>query len=192
MEIMKRPAKIAVIGVLCAIASEVLYGFGYLFTKQITNQVSAITLLSWRFLIAFFVLSLGRIFGLIRVSYRGKKLGILFGVAFLQPVCYFVCEALGVSLTTASESGTIIASIPVVTLVGSALILKERPTHFQMIGIGVSLFGVVLTSVLQGGGASFNAAGYLLLFCAVLSYSLYAVLVQKARRFTSMGGIRQD
>lgn len=183
---MKKPSSTIIIGVLCAVANEVLYGFSYLFTKQVTNQVSAVTLLSWRFLIAFFTLTLARILGLIRVNYKGKKLGILFAVAFLQPVCYFICEALGVSMTTASESGTIIASIPVVTLVGSALILKERPTHFQMMGIGVSLFGVVLTSLLQGGGASFNLIGYLILFFAVISYSLYAIMVQKAKGFTSI------
>ncbi|MDD6175772.1 MAG: DMT family transporter [Firmicutes bacterium] len=183
---MKRPSRTIVLGIFCAVANEVLYGFSYLFTKQITNQVSAITLLSWRFLIAFLTLSLARAFGLIKVLYKGKKPGILFAVAFLQPVCYFICEALGVSMTTASESGTIIASIPVVTLAASSLILKERPTHFQMIGIGVSLSGVVLTSLLQGGGASFNLPGYIILFFAVISYSLYAVLVQKARQYTSM------
>lgn len=182
----KKPSGIVAVGVLCAIANEVLYGFSYLFTKQITGQVSAITLLSWRFIIAFTVLSIARALGLIKVHYKGKRMGILFGVALLQPVCYFICEAVGVSMTTASESGTIIASIPVVTLIASALILKERPTHFQMIGIGVSLFGVVLTSLLQGSGVSFNLPGYFVLFCAVISYSLYAVLVQKAREFTSM------
>ena len=184
--VMKRSSRTIVLGILCAVANEILYGFSYLFTKQITNQVSAITLLSWRFLIAFLALSLARAFRLIKVHYKGKNLGILFGVAFLQPVCYFVCEAVGVSMTTASESGTIIASIPVVTLAASSLILKERPTHFQMIGIGVSLFGVVLTSLLQGSRASFNLPGYFVLFCAVISYSLYAVLVQRARQFTSM------
>ena len=45
-------------GVLSALGAEVLFGLSYLFTKQISHQVSAVALLGWRFFVAFFVIVL--------------------------------------------------------------------------------------------------------------------------------------
>lgn len=175
-----------VTGILAVIGAEIIFGCSFLFTKSVTGQVSVFTLISWRFLLAFAVMSLLRAAGVIQVRYRGKDPRLLFAIGLLQPVLYFTCETFGIGLTTASESGTIIAAIPVVTLICASFILKERPGILQMTGIGITLAGVLLIVLTQGTRPTFNAAGYLMLFIAVLSYSLYSVFVQKARRFTGM------
>ena len=77
-------------GCLCAIFCEILFGLSYLFTKHATTSVSPLTLLSWRFAIAFLVINLCVAVGVVKISLRGKRLLPLFWIALFQPVIYFV------------------------------------------------------------------------------------------------------
>jgi len=173
------------IGVTCALAAEVLFGFSFLFTKTATASVSALTLLSWRFLVAFSAINICILLRLIQVNFRNKPIRPLLLIAIFQPVLYFIAETIGIDLTTASESGTIIAFYPLLTLVCSAWILRHVPTIRQIAGIGIATAGVVLIVLTQGAKASFNPVGYFLLFAALFSCSLYSVFSEREVTFTS-------
>ena len=110
----------------------------------------------------------------------------LFLVAIFHPVCYFIGETFGVKLTTASESGAIIACIPIAALLLSTLILKESPTRRQIVGVGLTTAGVLFIVLMKDLAATLNPLGYLMLLVAVVSYGLYSVFAQKATQFTSM------
>lgn len=174
------------IGCLCALFCELLFGFSYLFTKQITASFSTLTLLGWRFTVAFILMNFCLVTKLIQIDLKGKNLRPLFAIAIFQPIIYYVSEALGISLTTTSESGSVIACIPITTLIASALILKKKPTKLQTTGVCVTLTGVLACVLAKGFEASFNPLGYVMLFLAVISYSLYSVFVEKAEEFTSL------
>ncbi|MFR2404856.1 MAG: EamA family transporter, partial [Eubacterium callanderi] len=109
-------------GCLCAIFCEILFGLSYLFTKHATTSVDSLTLLSWRFATAFLVINLCVSLGVVKISLRGKRLLPLFWIAVFQPVIYFVGETVGISLTTASESGAVLSVIPAATLIAGGLI----------------------------------------------------------------------
>lgn len=181
---MKKTEKI-LFGSLYAIFCEVLFGFSYLFTKRITDSISPMTLLSWRFIVAFLFLNICMIAGIIKVDFKNKSISSLFLVAIFQPVLYFVGETIGINLTSASESGTIIACIPIVTLLFSALLLKEKPTKLQVTGVSITATGIILSVLTKGMEATFNTIGYIMLLLAVISYSLYSVFSEKAIEFTS-------
>jgi len=66
------------IGSLCALGCQVLYGMSYLFTKQATQKASALSLLGWRFFIAFSVMSILAVTGIIKVRLKGKNPHHLF------------------------------------------------------------------------------------------------------------------
>ncbi len=172
------------IGCLCAICCETIFGLSYVFTKQATNVASEFAFLGWRFLIAAVFMSLCILFGLIKVSFKGKKMHPLLLIAVCNPAIYYIGETIGISHTTAAESGVILASIPVASLVASALILREKPFKIQIIGILITLIGVVLTVFAAGVQSSLSIVGYLFLFMGVISYALYAVFVEKANAFT--------
>lgn len=101
-----------IIGSLCAIGCEVLYGMSYIFTKQATTNASALSLLGWRFLLAFLAMSLLVGVGILKVDLKGKSLKPLLLVSLFSPVIYFIGETIGISHTTASESGVFLACIP--------------------------------------------------------------------------------
>lgn len=174
------------IGCVSAAVCEVLFGLSYLFTKQVTASVSAMDLLSWRFMVAFIVMTVCVLTGIIKINLRGKNLRPLILIAIFQPVIYFVAETLGIAGTTASESGSFLACIPVATLIASTLILRKKPQKMQVIGISVTLAGVLCCVLAQGMETSFSAFGYMMLLLAVVVYSLYCVFVEKAEEFSDM------
>ena len=181
----KNSRKIA-IGCLCAVGCEVLYGLSYVFTKQATETASALSLLGWRFLVAFSAMSILVALGLVKVSFKGKGLKPLLLVALFSPVLYFIGETFGIGNTTASESGVFIACIPVASLVASTVVLGKKPTRLQVAGILVTLAGVLVTVLAVGAASSLSAVGYAFLAMAVVSYALYTVSVERAAAFTEI------
>ena len=164
--------------------SSLLFGLSYMFSKRVLGTVSVFSLLSWRFLFGAAGMSLCVAFGLIKVNFRAKPLKPLLRMVFFMPGLYFIFEALGVRLTTASESGTIIACIPIFTLVASALLLREPPTRLQVGGILLSTAGILTIVLLKGTSASFSLPGYLFLLGAVCSSTLFYVESRRASGYT--------
>lgn len=175
-----------IIGSLCAIGCEILFGLSYLFTKEAGQTASTLALLGWRFLVAALFLLILFVIGLIRVNFKGKSIKYVLLAAIFSPVLYFLGETLGINLTTASESGAFLASIPVMALIAATLILKEKPSKHQIVGIAITVSGVLLSVMAVGMSASFSVLGYAMLFLAVLSYALYCVYVDKASHFTGV------
>ena len=171
-------------GVLCAFGGETLFGLSIIFTKRATEYADAFSLLGWRFLIAFVVMSLCLLLGLIRIDLRGKPLKPLLLVALWSPCIYYVAETVGVMYTTASESAVFFACIPVVSLIASTLLLKEKPSKTQVAGILITFTGILVTVFAVSAASSLSVPGYAFLLIAVVSYSLYTVFVGKAHGYT--------
>lgn len=173
-----------IIGCLCALGAEVMYGMSYVFTKQAAEIAGILPLLGWRFLIAFVVMSILAALKIIKINLKGKNLKPVIIVALLSPVIYFIGETLGISKTTASESGVFLACIPVASLVASTLILRKKPSRRQITGILITLAGVLFTVFAVGASSSLSVPGYAFLMIAVISYALYCVFVEKAADFS--------
>ena len=174
------------IGCLCACGCEALFGLSYAFTKQATDAASPLALLGWRFLIAFAVMALLVAVRAVKVDLKGKPMRPLLLVALFSPCLYFIGETVGISHTTASESGVFLACIPVASLVASTLLLRKRPTRLQVAGILVTLVGGLVTVCAVGSSSSLSPIGYGFLLLAVVSYALYTVSVDRAEGFSGM------
>ncbi len=88
---------------------------------------------------------------------------------------------LGLQTTTATNALLINSSTPIMIIFFAALILKQKISLMQMIGIGLSTLGVVFL-VLQGdftkiGSMNFNP-GDIWIVIAGLSWALYSVLMK--------------
>lgn len=172
------------IGSLCALSCEVLFGLSYIFTKQAVTNASMWALLGWRFVIAFAVIIMLRACGIIKIDLKGKGKRYLILVALFSPILYFLGETVGISKTTASESGVFLACIPVSALIASTLILHKKPSKNQVIGILITLIGVMITVLAVGIESSLSITGYMFLLIAVTSYAFYSVFVEKSVDFT--------
>ena len=173
-------------GCLCALGAETLFGLSYYFTKQATDLVSPFAFLGWRFLIAAVAMIIGAATGLIKINLKGKNRKPLLLVAFFNPAAYFTMEILGISNTTASESGVVLACIPIASLIASAVFLHEKPHPRQTAGILVTLAGALVTVFAVGASSSLSVIGYVMLLGAMVAYALYCVCVDKASAFTGI------
>lgn len=173
-------------GMLWSFLSSTIYGLSFIFTKSISGAHTPFTILGWRFLIAFIAMEILRRVGVFRIELKGKDIWVLLRLVFLFPLIYFIAETYGVRLTTASESGIIIATIPVVTMILSDMVLKERASRKQLIGIITSTVGIILIVLTKSLSASLNIIGYLGLLTAVFSYSLYAVWLVRETTFSGI------
>lgn len=171
--------------VMIALFSEVLFGLSFIFIRMCVTTVSVFTLLSWRSLFAFAVMTVCALLGIVKIDLKGKNLRPLLLLSLFQPVSYFIFETLGVRLTTASESGTILACIPIVTMIFSTVFLKDKPTRSQVFFMLLSVTGAVIIGAINGLTASSNAIGYLFLLGAMCSESAYAITSQKLKDFNS-------
>jgi len=107
-------------------------------------------------------------------------------IAVLQPVLYAIGETYGVAYTSSSMSGTVTASVPVVTAFLAAMLIKEKLNFKQTLFVVLSFLGIILISVFSLTLESRNMAlGLLFLGLAVFSASMYHVLARKATQVVS-------
>jgi drug/metabolite transporter (DMT)-like permease len=93
-----------------------------------------------------------------------------------QPVIYFIGETVGIKYTNASFSGLMIALIPVVTVLLSAVFLHEKVSARTFGWILCSVVGAFIISAVQTGNGTVQLKGILGLLVAVLSAVVFYLL----------------
>lgn len=164
-----------------ALATAVLFwGLSFVATKIALQSFTPFCLIFFRFFAAsiFFSILLWRT-GFPPLT--GKTLKSLLLLTLMQPGLYFLFETMGLQYTSATKTSLIIATIPVVVLVLSALYLKERLRSLNMLGIVFSLIGVAL--LIFGGATQTELGGMLIgdimIFGAVLAASVYMIMTRR-------------
>jgi drug/metabolite transporter (DMT)-like permease len=119
-----------------------------------------------------------------------RQLAGLFSLGLTGVFLYNAVFFTGLRLTTASNGALIVAINPLLTVVLSALWLRERVSAGQAAGLILSLFGVAVVIARGSLGLvtslSFNR-GDLIMLGAPLCWALYSVLGKKALvRFTPL------
>lgn len=156
-----------------------IYGGNYVVAKLATPEF--IPPLAFIILRVFFASIIFVIIGFFGVKERIQKPDIprlllcaLFG-ASLNQILFFQ----GLSMTSAISSSVIMTANPVIVLVFSAILLRERITWIKTLGIALGLAGalwLVARNGLDFSNSSF--IGDLLVLMNATSYGIYLVLVK--------------
>ena len=103
-------------------------------------------------------------------------LAAIFGVV-INMLAFFK----GLSLTTPISASVMMLTSPILILILSAIILKEKVTTIKVLGIVMGLAGAVILIIYgQSFESSPNAAlGNFLIFINATSYSLYIIIVKR-------------
>ena len=131
--------------------------------------------------------------------------GLLFLQSLLGNFLFTICMIYGVSLTSATSAGVIMASIPACVAVMSWLFLRERIPARTWVAVACAVIGIALFSLskqehsaLHGSAPghentqSLQWLGYALLLCASVCEGAYSVIGKKltgalgAKRITSL------
>lgn len=166
--------------ILAIIIANIIFGLSFMFSSVALKIVDIFTLLSFRFILAFVVLSVLILCKVIVVHYKGKDLKSLFLLGVTQPILYFIFETYGIKNASSSIAGVVISLIPITVALSSAFFLKERPTVLQWVFIIISVIGVVMIVLFgQNGSGAVNTVGIVCLLFAVLSATSFSLLSRK-------------
>jgi len=157
-----------------------IFGFSFMFTKEALELLEPFHLLAFRFSVAAISLSFLVVLNIIKINFKGKKMGLLILLAVVQPGLYFIFETLGIAMTTSSEAGMMIALIPVFVTILAAIFLKEKPALIQIPFIILSVAGVLFIVLMRdNSGQSGKLIGIIYLLGAVLMAGIYNILSRK-------------
>lgn len=157
----------------------VLWGFNVVAIKIIVDQFPTVTITSLRIFIAAIVVWL-----ILwakketRLPNRKEFLFILLASS-TGVVAHHYFLSVGLTMTTASNSGLILGTVPLTTAFLAAIMLKERLSLLRIIGLLIGLFGVVII-ILQGssGNLSING-GDVFIAIAVIAQALSFIFIKQ-------------
>ncbi len=162
--------------ILAAIICHFFWGMSFLASRMALDAAPVIVLLSHRFLLAFFVMSLLVPTRFANYRLRGKPFLPLFLLGLLEPVIYFLGEQYGIVHSTTIFSGVMISTIPIFSILAAVPILKEKPTAGQMLFSLLSVGGVIGIGLLSRSSGTLDWIGVVALLIAVFSAVAYTLL----------------
>lgn len=131
------------------LSAVLLWGGSFAGMRVVVGQIPPGTVMFIRMILAFLVITpfLGKIK---TIEYRAGDLKLLIPMVLFQPCFYFLFESNALRLTTSTQAGVIAASVPLMVSVGAWLFFSEQLSVKTVIGLMVSVVGVVVLTLLQG------------------------------------------
>ncbi len=180
-------------GLLMAGITALLWGFLPIAMKIAADDVPVLTIVWFRFALAFVLLALlvGRKRrSRLSILARPPLLGLIAGVGLTLNYLGFLG---GLEQTTPSNAQILIQIAPLMLAVVGVIAFKERLNHKQMVGVLIALTGFVLFSYDQHQAATVPpenlTLGNLLLFGGAVAWVVYAAL---QKQLTKRGFAPQD
>ncbi|WP_334320202.1 DMT family transporter [Gilliamella apicola] len=169
-------------GHLIALMTVFVWGITYVVTKVLLTEFKPIEILFFRFTLGYATLWLlsPRFF-----AWQGIKQELMFlGAGFCGVTCYFLCENIALTYTTASNVGVITTLAPVFTAILAIFFLKtEKPAKSFYIGCLFSMIGIVLITLNGKFVLSVNPLGDLLAVFACLFWACYSILTKRSSNY---------
>lgn len=157
-----------------------LWGMSYIWTDQlIARDIPVFYFVFIRIFLAGIILFLlnaasGRIK---RIQHRDLPKFLL--LAFCEPFIYFLCETCGLKATgSPTLSAMIIATIPIFSIVAGIAFFRESINKVNMVGITLSLIGIVMVAMSKSEVGDNVLWGIILLLIAVVAEVGHASLTK--------------
>jgi drug/metabolite transporter (DMT)-like permease len=161
------------------ILANVFWGFSFVWTDiALKANIGPITLVMARMIVATILLGTWAKYTGNLQKLKIKHLKYFLGLALCEPFLYFLCETYGQTMVSPTVTSVIVSTIPLFMPLVGFLILKERINLATIIGIIVSMIGVLAVVFSGNSSLSGQLAGAILVFGAVVAALGYSVFVQ--------------
>jgi len=165
-------------GRIALILTAIIWGSALVVTKSLLQEIGPFTAAVLRFFIAWVILAPFAFRQGYRLSLAVRPTFLLFGLTGIA--LYIAMTNVGLVYTAASSAALVQAAIPGVTTLFSVLLLKERVSRLQLLGIGLSIAGLLLvTGINMHQTGSAPLVGNLFIFGGVLAWAVYTVQGKK-------------
>lgn len=157
----------------------IVWGFNLSALVVLVNAVDPVILTALRiFTAGIVVLIITRIMGIFRLPSKDewKTIGVItiFNVALHHSLL-----AIGLTKTSGANASVIIGSLPILTVVLTAIFLKQRLSRARLLGFILGFVGIILTSVAGADGFGSLSSGDLIVFLSIFSQAFSFILISK-------------
>lgn len=161
------------------ILAMIFWSFSFIWTKVAIESFLPVTLVTLRLIIASILLftyaKATKKFQYVRL----KDLKWFILLAFFEPYLYYMGETYSLTLLNPTLVAVIIATIPLFAPIVAYIMLGEKVSRMNILGIIISLLGVLLVIYSPGMGLDGSVWGILLVFLAVFAAVFYAATLRK-------------
>lgn len=149
----------------------ILWGLSYIWSNELLAQAIPVEYFIFiRVLMAGGMLFLINLVWDVDMSIQRRDLPKFLLLSLCEPFVYFMCETYGLELTESpTYSALIIASTPIFSLFAGLLFFKERVSFINVLGLFVSIAGLVFVTLQASTVGEYFIWGALLLIVAVLA-----------------------
>lgn len=159
-----------------------LWGFNVPVLKIIVGQAPPITITSLRILTAgIFVFIILAFLRIVRMPKGNEGIYILLG-SLLNVVGHHYFLSMGLTETSAANSGLILGLGPLLTAFLAMAFLRQVPSIIRIMGFFLGTAGTSLTILGNGNGLSGINIGDFYIFISILSQALSFILISKAAK----------
>ena len=164
--------------IIALVIAQIFWGASYLMSDFALQTFPAATLVSIRISIAAIVLGIVGLASkqLQKIELKDWKYFLL--ASFAEPFIYFLCEAESLNHVSPTIASVMLSFIPLLTPVFAFFVLREKVTLMNILGIVISVVGVLMI-ILDGGKLSADVIGILLLFVGVIASIVYTLVLRK-------------
>lgn len=157
----------------------IFWGFTFVLFKIANESFRPITIAFLRLFISiFFLFGFALLFKrLNRIKRKDQKWLLL--LALLEPFFYFLGEANGLTMVSATTGAVLISTIPLLVPFGAYYFFREKLTRMNYLGLLISFGGVLMVVLNKSSGTATDPKGVLLMFVAVLSAVGYTMVVKR-------------
>lgn len=159
--------KYYIIAVLFAIS----IGLSPLVIKLIYTQVSSITILAHRFLIALILLTI-----MVKEKPSITILKQLLPLSLLFPIGMFLFQILALENGTTIEVTIVQACLPILSLIGAIVFHKQKVDKIKILFVLLSMFGILLI-LFQKGKIRFSL-GIVYALLSIVAWAIYTIKVK--------------
>lgn len=173
MEKTKARVYISVIGAMS------MWSMTFVWFKIVNEVYSPFTIVFLRLLISTLIMLGIAGFTSVLQKLQRRDVPVYLLLSLIYPTIYFIAESIGLTKISASLAAVIISLIPLFVPIGAYLLLNERVTVFNIVGILISFLGVLIVILKRDLSLSANPVGIYLMLLAVICAVGYTLMVKK-------------
>lgn len=167
---------------LLLVVNMIFWGFNISFVKIIVNEVPPVTATAFRlFMAAITVFLLLAVTKRVRLPQR-KEWGVIFFASLTSIVAHHFFLALGLTHTSAMNSGLILGMGPLLTVLLTMLFYKKKPSMVAAFGFIIGNIGVSLTVLFGSGSLQGINIGDAEVFFSIFIQAFGFLLINKATK----------
>lgn len=157
----------------------ILWGFNLSALKVLVISIDPFVLTSLRIFVAgVTVLLISKTMGIFRFP-TWKEWRFIIYIGLFNVVLHHLFLALGLFSTSGVNAGLILGSGPLITMMLSIILLKDKVTRLRVFGFVLGFTGILLTTLAGSDGLSSLSTGDGMVFISILAQAFSFILISK-------------